>query len=127
MLVAPGFHAIVFKLAEHFVGQGLVTRGTGLVAAAGKISEKGGLKKREMNEAKGDSDCLGGLGVGGYLRKERSKVVLRDFRVENRLHSLPVHEGDDVVLMRKRVFETERFGQTVRSLPGLNQVADQGA
>lgn len=42
MLVGPGFHAVVFELAEQPVGQSLITRGTGLVAAAGKISENEG-------------------------------------------------------------------------------------
>lgn len=50
MLVGPGFHAIIFKLADQFVGEGLIARGTGLVAAAGKISGKGGFKKKKINE-----------------------------------------------------------------------------
>lgn len=42
MLVGPGFHAIIFELAEQPVGQSLIGRGTGLVAAGGKSSEKEG-------------------------------------------------------------------------------------
>lgn len=39
MLVAPGFHVIIFKLIVHFVCQNFITCRTSLVAANCKITE----------------------------------------------------------------------------------------
>lgn len=47
MLVVPGFHAVTLKLADYFVGEGLVARGTSLVAVAGKISGEKRIKKKK--------------------------------------------------------------------------------
>lgn len=70
-----------------------------------------------------------GRRVGGYLREDGFKVGCRDFLIENLLHNVPVHEGNDVVLKKKRVVQTERVGRTARShvLLRLDQVADQAA
>lgn len=49
MLIVPGFYVVIIKLVEYDVAEVVVARGTGLVAAAGKISGKKGFKKK-MNE-----------------------------------------------------------------------------
>lgn len=65
--------------------------------------------------------------MGGYLREDGLKVGRGDFLREELLHVVPVHEGNRVVLTRKRVFETEHRGRTRRSrvLLPVDQVADQ--
>lgn len=79
MLVGPGFHAKIFKLADQFVSESLISRRTGLVAAAGKFSVKGGFKKIYINnEAREGSDCLDGVWVGIYA-KRGSKLAAETF------------------------------------------------
>lgn len=129
MLVAPGFNVVIIKLVEYDVAEVVVARGTGLVAVAGKISGKKGLKKKKKGERRISTAWVACGWAGGCLLEDGFQLGCRDFLIEHLLHDIPVHEGGGIVLGRNLFFKGERFGLTGRGhlLLGLNQVADQAA